>query len=126
MIRNGQPWFIDGHPVMRAEVVSFWSVVFNPSTVNRLIHTLIGAFIMGAFFILSISAYYIAAPKARRLCQAILHRRADAGDDRQLRQLISGDSNARMVAHNQPDKLAAFEGLFKTAPARLSLFGIPG
>src|SRR5205823_2146481 len=30
-----------------------------------------------------------------------------------------------MVAHQQPAKLAAFEGLFQTGPARLSLFGLP-
>src|SRR5215469_12585185 len=59
MMRDGQPWFIDGKPVMRAEVVDFWALVFNPSTANRLIHTLIGAFILGAFFIMSISAYYL-------------------------------------------------------------------
>lgn len=125
MIRNGQPWFVDGHPVMRAEVVSFWSVVFNPSTVNRLVHTLIGAFIMGAFFILSISAYYILRQRhedfARRSFTGALMLATIAS----CAQLISGDSNARMVAQNQPDKLAAMEGLFETRVARLGLFGIP-
>jgi cytochrome d ubiquinol oxidase subunit I len=43
----------------RAEVADFWSVVFNPSTVNRLTHTLIGAFVLGSFFIMSISAFYL-------------------------------------------------------------------
>src|SRR3982751_4304576 len=36
----------------RAETVDFWSVVFNPSTVNRLTHTLIGAYVLGTFFVL--------------------------------------------------------------------------
>ena len=60
MMRDGKPWFDSaGHPIMRAEVVDFWGVVFNPSTADRLIHTLIGAFVMGAFFVMSISAYYL-------------------------------------------------------------------
>jgi cytochrome d ubiquinol oxidase subunit I len=116
---------VDGHPILRAEVVQFWAVVFNPSTVNRLIHTLIGAFIMGAFFIMSISAYYVLRGRyldfARRSFTGALLLAAIAS----CGQLFSGDSNARMVAENQPDKLAAFEGLFKTGPARMSLFGIP-
>src|SRR5690349_6980429 len=32
MTRDGQPWFIDGRPVLRAEVVDYWAVIFNPST----------------------------------------------------------------------------------------------
>ena len=43
----------------RAEVTEFWSVVFNPSTVERLSHVLIGAFILGGFFVMSVSAYYL-------------------------------------------------------------------
>ena len=43
----------------RAETADFWGVVFNPSTVERLTHTLIGAFVLGAFFIMSISAWYL-------------------------------------------------------------------
>jgi len=125
MMRDGQVWLVNGLPIMRAEVVRFWAVIFNPSTLNRLIHTLIGAFIVGAFFIMSISAYYILRGRhlefARRSFTGalLLATLASCG------QLLSGDSNAKMVAHNQPDKLAAFEGLFKTGPARLSLFGLP-
>jgi cytochrome d ubiquinol oxidase subunit I len=125
MVRHGQPWFVNGRPIMRAEVVDFWAVVLNPSTVNRLVHTLIGAFIMGSFFIMSISAYYILRRRhgefARRSFTGALLLATIAS----CAQLISGDSNAKMVARNQPDKLAALEGLFKTGPARLSLFGIP-
>ncbi|HEY2584407.1 MAG TPA: cytochrome ubiquinol oxidase subunit I [Tepidisphaeraceae bacterium] len=125
MIRDGHPWFFQGHPVLRAQTVDFGRVVFNPSTVNRLVHTLIGAFIMGAFFIMSISAYYLLKRRhedfARRSFTGALLLATIAS----CAQLISGDQNAKMVARNQPDKLAAFEGLFKTQPARLSLFGIP-
>jgi cytochrome d ubiquinol oxidase subunit I len=31
----------------------------NPSTIERLTHTLIGAFVLGSFFIMSISAWYL-------------------------------------------------------------------
>src|SRR5215510_11650827 len=47
-LRDGQPRFdAAGHPIMRAVVADFWGVVFSPSSVNRLAHTLIGAVIVG-------------------------------------------------------------------------------
>src|SRR5262249_55441255 len=121
VLRDGRPW-IDaaGHPIMRAVVADFWGVVFSPSSVNRLAHTLIGAVIVGTFFVMSVSAWYLL--RGRHLDFA---RRSFAGAlflalVFSLAQLVSGDSNARMVANNQPAKLAAFEGHFKTAPASLS------
>src|SRR5436309_7101865 len=33
----------------RAVITDFWAMVFNPSSVDRLVHTLLGAFILGAF-----------------------------------------------------------------------------
>ena len=38
---------------------------------------------------------------------------------------MSGHSNAKMVARNQPAKLAAFEGQFQSKRGDLSLMGIP-
>src|SRR5881296_1423198 len=35
----------------RAEITDFWAMVFNPSSMDRLVHTLIGAYILGAFFV---------------------------------------------------------------------------
>ncbi len=125
MMHDGKPWFIDGKPVMRAEVVDFWSVVFNPSAVNRLVHTLIGALILGAFVVMSISAYYILRKRhdefARRSFSGALVLATIAS----IAALVSGDFNAKMVAHHQPAKLAAFEGHYQTGPGDLSLAGLP-
>src|ERR1043166_4193757 len=43
----------------RAEITNFWAMVFNPSSVHRLAHVLIGCYILAAFFVMSISAYYL-------------------------------------------------------------------
>src|SRR5512145_1752454 len=43
----------------RAEITDFWAMVCNPSSVHRLLHSLIGAYILAAFFVMSISAYYV-------------------------------------------------------------------
>ncbi|MBC8166534.1 MAG: cytochrome ubiquinol oxidase subunit I, partial [Bryobacteraceae bacterium] len=82
-------------------------------------------FVLGAFFIMSISAWYLLQRKhedfARRSFTGALIFATIAS----LMALVSGHSNAGMVAYRQPAKLAAFEGHFKTGPGDLSLFGIP-
>jgi cytochrome d ubiquinol oxidase subunit I len=115
----------DGRPVVRAEVVDFWAVVFNPSTVNRLTHTLLGAVLMGAFFVMSISAYYLLRGRHEEFARRSFTGALLIGVIFSLLQLVSGDFNARMVAREQPAKLAAFEGHFHTGPADLSLVGVP-
>lgn len=126
MMRDGKPWFDSaGNPVMRAEVVDFWGVVFNPSSADRLIHTLIGAFIMGAFFVMSISAYYVLRKRHMEFARRSFNGALIFATVFSLAQLLSGDSNAKMVAHNQPAKLAAFEGQFLTKRGDLSLIGLP-
>jgi len=82
-----------------------------------------GAWQAGAFFVISVSAYYLIQHRhiefARRsmkvgLCVALTG---------SLLQLVTGDISAKGVAHNQPAKLAAFEGLYHTEVAPLYLFG---
>lgn len=125
MMRDGEPWFIDGEPVMRAEIVDFGALLFNPSTVERLTHTLIGAFILGSFFIMSISAWYVLKGRHAEFARRSFTGALWLATVSSLGAAVSGHFNARMVAHYQPAKLAAFEGHFKTGPADLSLFGIP-
>ena len=127
MTKNGQPWFIDGEPVMRAEIVEFWQLVFNPSTINRLTHVWTGAMVLGGLFVLSVCAYYVLRNRHLEIAQrcfkiALVYTFIGA-----IAALITGDRNAQMVAHYQPAKLAAFEGHLETGegPTGLHLFGIP-
>jgi len=124
VLRDGKPWIIDGVTRTRAEVVDFWSVVFNPSTLNRLFHTLIGAFVLGSFFIMSLSAYYLLKGRHIEFARRSFSGGLLFGTIASLTALFSGDMNARMVAEYQPAKLAAFERHFTTGPADLGF--IPG
>ena len=40
----------------RAEITDFWAMVFNPSSVDRVLHVWVGSFLAGSFLVLSISA----------------------------------------------------------------------
>lgn len=112
--------------MIRAEVTDFAQVVFNPSSMMRLAHVLLGAWILGAFFVMSITAFYILKRRhvifARRgfvigLLLAVISSSL---------QLVTGHFSGQIVAKHQPPKLAAFEGLFQTqARAPIHLFGIP-
>ncbi|MEZ5393569.1 MAG: cytochrome ubiquinol oxidase subunit I [Bryobacterales bacterium] len=125
MTRDGKPWFVDGQPVMRAEITDFWAMVLNPSTLDRITHVWIGCFIVGAFFIMSISAWYLLHDKHQDFARRSFTGGLIFATIFSLAALVSGDSNAKMVAKNQPAKLAAFEGHFETGPAGFSVFGMP-
>ena len=43
----------------RAEITDFWQLVFNPSMLDRLFHTICGAWCAGAFLVVSVSAWYL-------------------------------------------------------------------
>ncbi|MEM1208075.1 MAG: cytochrome ubiquinol oxidase subunit I [Planctomycetota bacterium] len=122
-----QPWFLeDGTPVMRAEITDFWALVFNPSAVDRLTHVLLGCFIMGAFFILSISAWYIIKNKHVDFAKRSFRGALVFATVSCLAISVSGHFQAQAVVHNQPAKLAAFENHWDSeGPAPLTIFGIP-
>lgn len=125
MLRNGKPWFIDGKPVMRAEITDFWALVFNPSTLERLPHVLLGCFIVGSFFIMSISAWYIVKFRHTDFARCSFSGALLLATLSSIAILISGHSQARNVYRTQPAKLAAFEGHFTTGRGDETLIGIP-
>ncbi len=125
VVRDGVPLMKDGLPVLRAEIVDFWAVVFNPSTVHRLVHVWLGAFLMGAFFIMSISAFYLIKRRHQDFARRSFDGALILATVSALLILVSGHFQADNVYEHQPAKLAAFEGHFETGPGDLSLFGIP-
>lgn len=110
----------------RAEIVDFWAMVFNPSSVDRLLHSIIGAWLAGAFLVISVSAYYLLKNRHEVFARRSLKFGLGVAAVSLVLQLFSGHESAEGVAKNQPAKLAAFEGVYKTQKgAPLYLFGIP-
>lgn len=108
----------------RAEIVDFWAMVFNPSSVDRLTHVWIGAFLAGTFLILSVHAYYILKGRHVLLSKKAFKITLVVATISSLAQLFTGHNSAEGVAENQPAKLAALEGHYKAnSPADLYLFG---
>jgi cytochrome d ubiquinol oxidase subunit I len=91
---------------------------------DRLFHTLCGAWQAGAFLVVSVSAWYLLKKRHLDFARASLRVGLTVALAASLLQLVSGDSSARSVAKNQPEKLAAFEGLYNTTSnAPLTLVG---
>jgi cytochrome d ubiquinol oxidase subunit I len=116
-----------GGNVKRAEVADFWSVVFNPSAMDRLVHVLIAAFILGSFFILSISSFYLLKNRHVDFARKSFQMALVVAFITSFAMMLSGDSQGRMVARYQPAKLAAMEGIYKTTEGGtpIHVFGMP-
>lgn len=108
----------------RAEITDFWAMVFNPSSVDRILHVWIGAFLAGAFLVLSVHSYYILKDRYVHISKIAVRIALIVATLFSLSQLVTGHHSANGVAENQPPKLAAFEGHFeKDGPADMYLFG---
>lgn len=108
----------------RAEVVDFWAVVFNPSTMVRLTHTVLGAWQAAAFLVLSVSAFYLLKHRHVEFARTSMKIGLIVAVGASLLSLVTGDFSGRVVARYQPAKLAAMEGHFPaSAPAGMYLFG---
>ncbi len=109
----------------RAEVTDFWQVVFNPSSMERLAHTLCGAWCAGAFLVVSVSAWYLLKHQHQDFARKSLKFGLTVALAASLLQAVTGHISAQGVAKNQPAKLAAFEGLYETTSnAPLVLAGV--
>ncbi len=109
--------------ITRAEITDFWAMVFNPSSMDRLIHTVCGAWQAGAWMVVSVSAWYLLKGKHLDFAKRSLQMGLIVALATSIFQLYTGHDSAVGVSQNQPAKLAAFEAHYQTAPASLYLFG---
>ena len=108
----------------RAEITDFWAMVFNPSSMERLSHTIVGAWQAGAWLMVSISAWYLLRKQHRAFALASIKIGLALSLTASVLTLVTGDRSASGVARNQPAKFAALEGLWETGQhAPLHLVG---
>jgi cytochrome d ubiquinol oxidase subunit I len=98
----------------RAVIVDFWAMVFNPSSMDRLGHTLIACWLTGAFMVISVAAYYMLKKRHLPIARSMMKIALVTAFVTCLMQLGSGDRSAKLIAKYQPGKLAAFEGNYVT------------
>lgn len=108
----------------RMVIDDFWAVVFNPSSMDRLGHTLVGAWSAGAFFAISVGAFYLLRKRHADFARSSLRFGLALALAATVLSIVTGHQSAVGVAHHQPSKLAAMEGHWETArDVPLTLFG---
>ncbi len=108
----------------RAEITDFWEMIFNPSSIDRITHVWLGAFLAGAFLVMSVHAYYLVKGRYIEISKIAFKFALVVATVVSIGQLYTGHNSAEGVAKNQPAKLAALEGHFEaSAPADMYIFG---
>ncbi|QEC69883.1 cytochrome ubiquinol oxidase subunit I [Panacibacter ginsenosidivorans] len=118
-------YHIVGHGLeARAEITDFWAMVFNPSSVDRVLHVWIGAFLAGSFLVISIASYYILKNRYVEFAKKAFGIGLTVALLSSYAQFFAGKASAEIVAKYQPVKLATIEGHFdSSASADMYLFG---
>ena len=119
-------YVVNGIVIERAELTDFAAAVFNASTLPRFFHTMAAALTTGAMFVAGLSAWLLLKGRHVDIARRSLASGLVLALVASVVQMGLGHWHAVQVAHTQPEKLAAFEGLYDTqegAPALL--FGIP-
>jgi len=111
----------------RAELTSFSAAVFNPSTLPRFFHTVDAALIAGAFLVAGVAAYLLRKNREDDLARGALKLAIVFGLVASVTEVFPfGHVHARQVAHTQPEKFAAIEGLYSSqSAAPMVLFAYP-
>jgi cytochrome bd ubiquinol oxidase subunit I len=108
-----------------AEMTNFLDVMFTPSFVPHILHIYVASWMAGCALVLSVSAYYILRDRHVELAKACFRLAIPAFAVLAILQLaVFGANQAVSVTNNQPEKLAAIEGLWEdTSCAPLYIFG---
>jgi len=110
----------------RALLTNFFQAAFNPSTIPRYLHTVAGGWITGSLVAAAIAAWYLRKKRHLEFAKPLLRVSLAVFIVVSILQLGLGHYHSVQVAETQPEKMAAFEALWKTEDgAPMAIFGIP-
>ncbi len=113
---------VDGRVVLTNLV----QAVLNHSTLIRFAHVVTAAWLAGAFFTASIAAYYLARARYEAFAKRLLSISLPIALAAAIAQPVIGHFHIMQVLEHNPEKDAAYEGIFKSVNgAPLLAFGIP-
>ncbi|MGA9335230.1 MAG: cytochrome ubiquinol oxidase subunit I [Rudaea sp.] len=112
---------------MRMEVTSFSAVLFNPVAQAKFVHTVSAGYVLGAMFVLSISAWYLLRGRNTEFAKRSMTVAASFGLAAALSVVVLGDQSGYDLTDHQKMKIAAIESMWETesAPASFTVFGLP-
>ena len=98
---------------VRNEMVDFWAVATSPVAVNKFFHTVISSWVLGAAFVVGVSAWYLWKRREKRFALESMKIAACVGLAATVLTAWTGDKSGYHVAQHQPMKLAAMEALYE-------------
>jgi cytochrome d ubiquinol oxidase subunit I len=112
---------------MRMEVVSYKDVIFNPVAQSKFVHTVSAGYVVGAMFVLSISAWYLLHKRHVAFARRSIAVAASFGLASALSVVVLGDESGYAVTEHQKMKIASIEAMWHTheAPTPFTIFGLP-
>jgi cytochrome bd ubiquinol oxidase subunit I len=109
----------------RNEMISFWDIFLSPMAITKFLHTISSGFVLAGVFMTGISAWFLLKNREVVFAKKSILAAAIFGFLSSLFLVSTGDGSARQVAHLQPMKLAAMEGLYNGGHgADLMVFGM--
>lgn len=112
---------VNGHPVMS----DFLTLIFNPHVITQFPHTILSGYVTGSFFVIGISVYHLLKKSHVDMFQRSFTLATVIGLISIIGVILIGHQQAQLMVKQQPMKMAAAEGLWKTEnPASLSLITI--
>lgn len=96
----------------RFEMQSFWDVALSPVAVHKFTHTTSSAFLLASLFVVGISSLFLLQKRHQKMAKRSMVVAAVFGFIASIFCAFTGDEAAFNVAHKQPMKLAAIEGLY--------------
>ncbi|MEA2042367.1 MAG: cytochrome ubiquinol oxidase subunit I [Bacteroidota bacterium] len=97
----------------RNEMVDFFEIALSPTAVNKFLHTVSQAYIIGALFVVAVSAWFLLKNRHHMFAKKSIMIASVFGLLASIFTATTGDGSAYDVAKNQPMKLAAMEGLYE-------------
>lgn len=112
---------------MRMEMTNFADVLFNPVAQAKFVHTVSSGYVLGAAFVVGVSAWYVLRGRHIEIARRSLTVAASFGLAASLSVVVLGDESGYLTTEHQQMKVAAMEAMWETepAPASFKLFAIP-
>ncbi|MBE3594231.1 MAG: cytochrome ubiquinol oxidase subunit I [Candidatus Carbobacillus altaicus] len=110
----------------RIQMENFWAVLFNPYVWYILVHTLVGSYIAGSFFVLGVSAYHLARRQHVEFFKKSFQIALIMAMIATILAPITGDLSGKNAALRQPAKAAAMDAIWESGRGvAFELFAIP-
>ncbi len=99
----------------QAFMTSFAEVVFTPTFIPRILHVLAASWMVGSALVMSVGAWYLLRGRHIELAKTMIRVALPLFAVLSVLQVfVFGSNQAIAVTENQPEKLAAMEGLYET------------